>query len=238
MIDALVLRGVRSYEEVHALQRAWVDARATGEARDVLLVVEHTPTVTVGRQKDSAANVLSLDGVDVVDVERGGNVTYHGPGQLVVYPILALGEDERDVHAYLRSLELAVIETLKSFGVGSSRDPRNTGVWIDGKKVCSIGVAFRRWVSWHGLALNLDVDLAEFQRIRPCGMGSEVMTRLADHLTPLPPRQTVADRLLHDLATQLNRSWSGTAREVGSGQALQLEALVQQLDMDGHHRQQ
>jgi lipoate-protein ligase B len=188
------LLGTSPYPAVHALQEALVARRRQG-GPDVVLLLEHPPTITLGRRKTAIDNVLSADGVPVVPIERGGDVTWHAPGQLVAYPIVALDGPRRDVARHLRALEDAVIAVLAGLGLVGGRDERNTGVWIDGRKTCSIGIALRQWVSWHGLALNVDVDLAGFARIRPCGFGADVMTRLADHVDPCPGVDDLAPKL-------------------------------------------
>ena len=166
------------YEEVHALQQELVTQRIAGEIPDTLVLVEHDPVITVGRGGGEG-----LEGVEhpVVEVERGGEATYHGPGQVVAYPILLLPEGRRDLHAYLRDLEQVVLGVLEEFGVEGRREPGKTGVWIGDKKVASIGVAVRRWVTWHGLALNVFTEPAAHAGFRPCGLDPSVMTRVADH---------------------------------------------------------
>jgi len=185
--------GRTRYEEAHALQLELVDARSEGRTGDVLILTEHDPVVTVGR----GARREELGGLDVpiVEVERGGEATYHGPGQLVAYPILRLPEGRRDLHAYLRDLEEVVIAVLAEFGLHGGRVAGKTGVWVDDRKICSIGVAVRRWVTYHGLALNLHVDLEGFRGFRPCGLDADLMTRLAD-LTDLPPTNLLGEVLL------------------------------------------
>ncbi|MDF1799114.1 MAG: lipoyl(octanoyl) transferase LipB [Planctomycetota bacterium] len=185
--------GRLGYAEAHRLQQELVEERLSGGAPDRLLLVEHDPVVTVGRspRSESRAELEALlAGLDcpVVEVERGGEATWHGPGQLVAYPLQLLGEGRRDLHAYLRDLEQVVIRTLAAFGVEGRREPGLTGVWIGPQKVASIGVAVRRWVTWHGIALNLTNDLAGFRRFHPCGLDAGLMTRLADHV----PAGTVA----------------------------------------------
>jgi lipoyl(octanoyl) transferase len=175
--------GTAPYREVWARQRALVDARQRGDAGDTLIVVEHPHVFTLGRRRDAAANVVAPGDVEVVEIERGGDVTYHGPGQIVAYPIVALSGNERDLHRYLRALEEAAIRTCARFGVVADREPGKTGAWTttaDGlrRKLCSIGIACRRWVTFHGLALNVATDLAYFHRINPCGFAAEVMTTL------------------------------------------------------------
>lgn len=198
------LDGLTPYAAAHHLQEALVEAVAAGTLDDVVLLLEHPPTITLGRKRDAEASVLLPEGVPVVRVERGGDATWHAPGQLVVYPLVALPDGRRDLHAALRALEDAVIGLLDGLGLAAGRDPRNTGVWLDGHKVCSIGIAVRSWVTWHGLALNVDVDLGGFARIRPCGFDADVMTRLADHLTPCPTIDALVEPLSVHLATHLH----------------------------------
>jgi lipoyl(octanoyl) transferase len=199
-------RGV-SYEQGHRLQLELLDARVRGEIPDTILLLEHADTITVGKARGAALNVLDAGPIPVVTVERGGDVTWHGPGQLVAYPIVGT----RDLHAHLRALEQSVIDVLADRGLAAQRDPRNSGVWLpsaDGppRKVCSVGIACRRWVTWHGLALNIDADLARFRTIRPCGFDAETMTRVADHLSPCP---ALLD-WVEPLARALVRRVSGT----------------------------
>src|SRR5205823_6412223 len=137
-------------------------------------------------RREARANVLAPGDVEVIEIERGGDVTYHGPGQLVAYPIILLDEDERDLHAYLRHLEDAVIATCTRAGLATDREPGKTGVWLgkptERKKICTMGIACRKWVTFHGLALNVTTDLSYFRRINPCGFSSEVMTSMAVEL--------------------------------------------------------
>lgn len=172
--------GRTTYSDAHALQQSLLEQRVAGAIGDVLLLTEHDPVVTVGRGAglDAAGSVE----VPVVPVERGGEATYHGPGQIVGYPIVLLEEGRRDLHRWLRDLEEVVIATLRDFGVAGRREDGFTGVWIGSRKVCSIGVAVRRWVTWHGFALNVHTDLAGFRAFQPCGLDPDVMTRLADHV--------------------------------------------------------
>lgn len=221
------LPGLVDYAEAHTLQRTLVDRRARDEIDDVVLLLEHADVFTVGRTRGAEANVLSAGGIPVVGVERGGDVTWHGPGQLVAYPIVKLAKP--DLHAHLRALEDAVIGLLADRGLPAGRDARNTGVWLPGsagdlpRKVCSVGIACRRWVTWHGLALNVDPDLERFGRIRPCGFDAGVMTRTADHLAPTPDRPArsptvaeLAEPLARWLARTLGLAWTGLERPEGS----------------------
>jgi lipoyl(octanoyl) transferase len=188
--------GRTRYEEAHALQQELVAKRLAGELGDVLVLTEHEPVLTVGRGTPAEEQrLLATTGIPVVEVERGGEATYHGPGQLVAYPIVLLPEDRRDLHRYLRDLEEIVIGVLAELSIEGTRRPGLTGVWIGERKVCSIGVAVRRWVTWHGLALNLHTDLAPFRRFHPCGLAADVMTRVADH-AELPPTNLLGEVLL------------------------------------------
>jgi lipoyl(octanoyl) transferase len=135
--------------------------------------------ITLGRRLKSSANVIAPGDIPVIEVERGGDVTYHGPGQLVGYPILKLDENERDLHGYLRNLEEALIGVCADLGLQGGRNPGWTGAWIGPRKVASLGIAVRRWVTLHGFALNVSTDLSRFTTINPCGLESAVMTSLA-----------------------------------------------------------
>lgn len=172
--------GRRSYEEVYTLQQARLKDRIEGRVGDAVFLVEHDPVVTRGRR--SSDGDTSDVPFPVVSIERGGEATYHGPGQLVAYPILLLPEGRRDLHRYLRDLEEVVIETLGALGLEGRREDGLTGVWVGRKKICSIGVAVRRWVTWHGLALNVSTDMSAFANFAPCGLSAAVMTRVSDEL--------------------------------------------------------
>jgi lipoyl(octanoyl) transferase len=183
---SVVPLGTAPYREVWARQLALVEQRQRGEIPDTLLLVEHPHVFTLGRRREAAQNVLAPGDVEVIEVERGGDATYHGPGQLVAYPILRLEEGERDLQRYLRTLEAAVIATCARFGLAADREPGKTGVWCGPperrRKLCSLGVAARQWVTFHGLALNVTTDLSYFRRINPCGFEASVMTSMAEEL--------------------------------------------------------
>jgi len=181
------------YAEAHARMTLQLERRLAGEVGDTLLLCEHDPVYTVGRRREAAANVLAPGDIPVVPVERGGDVTYHGPGQLVGYPVCQLPEHRQDLHAWLRGLEEVCIHTLGRWGLEGERDDRNTGIWVDGQKIAAIGIACRRWVAWHGFAINITTDLAPFHRINPCGMESSLVTRMSDHLEAVPKMAEVRD---------------------------------------------
>jgi len=186
--------GRTQYEAAHALQQELLVARVEGRIGDQLLLTEHDPVVTLGRK--SPIGDASGATVPVIQVERGGEATFHGPGQIVGYPIVLLSEERRDMHRWLRDLEGVVIQTIGDFGVEGRRVDGLTGVWIGDRKVCSLGVAVRRWVTWHGFALNVHTDLAAFSTFQPCGLDPQVMTRLADHVDGEVEMEAVEMRLL------------------------------------------
>ena len=166
------------YDRALDWQRTIAQARIDGRLEeDLLLLLEHPPVVTLGRTAREA-HVLRSDGLDVVEVERGGDVTFHGPGQLVGYPIFDLRRPpyRQDLHWYLRTLEDALIVALAELGIPAERNAGYTGVWTRGRKIASIGVHVKQWVTWHGFALNVTTDLAQFERIVPCGIPDVEMT--------------------------------------------------------------
>ena len=174
--------GRTAYTDARRLQLDLVEAIASGSEPDTLLLCEHEPVITCGRGTDPANLGSAASDLPVVEVERGGDVTWHGPGQLVGYPILRLKGDERDLHLHLRRLEGLLIRTLADQGCSAGRHPPHTGVWVPAeepaRKIASIGVAVRRWTTYHGFALNLTSDITEFTRINPCGLDAAVMTTL------------------------------------------------------------
>ena len=168
-----------AYADAWALQRELVAARQAGRVRDVVLLVEHPPVITIGRAGRSAnilvpRALLAAQGVEVFEVERGGDVTYHGPGQLVGYPIVDLRALDEDVVRYVRSLECALITTLRQFGISAGRVRGYPGVWAGDAKIAAIGVAVKRRVTMHGFALNVAPNLDHFALINPCGLGKPV----------------------------------------------------------------
>ena len=176
--------GLVSYAEALELQRRLARARISGEiSEDVLLLVEHPPVVTLGRSAKDAhllvsGEALRARGVELFEVERGGDVTFHGPGQLVGYPIIDLKRHRKDLHWYLRQVEQALIDALVAARIPADRNPGLTGVWTGGRKIASIGVHARDWVTWHGFALNVTTDLRDFDLIVPCGISDRSVTSL------------------------------------------------------------
>jgi lipoyl(octanoyl) transferase len=182
------------YGEALALQRDVAARRIAGTLdHDVLLLVEHPPVITLGRgfqpqnlpiQRDA----LERRGIEVHEIDRGGDVTFHGPGQLVGYPIFDLGGHRRDLHWFLRQMEEALIGALAGFGIPGERTAGYTGVWTQGRKIASIGIHVRQWVTWHGFALNVTTDLSYFDLIVPCGIPDVTMTSIQRELAErFPP---------------------------------------------------
>ena len=161
------------------LQQQLVAERKEGPIPDQLLLLEHPHVITLGRNGHlenllAGETVLDRAGIAFYPTDRGGDITYHGPGQLVGYPILDLREWKRDVGAYVRAIEQVIIDTLADFGIAAGRIPKLTGVWVDGRKIAAIGVHLSRWVTSHGFALNVHTDLSYFQYIVPCGLTKPV----------------------------------------------------------------
>src|SRR5216110_1054747 len=176
------------YGEALELQRNIARDRISGAIpQDVLLLLEHPPVVTLGRASKekhlvASPEFLQSKGVELFEVERGGDVTFHGPGQLVGYPIIDLKRHKQDLHWYLRTLEQALISTLAKFGIEAERNTGFTGVWTRGRKIASIGVHARDWVTWHGFALNVSTELSYFDLMVPCGIPEVTMTSIEREL--------------------------------------------------------
>jgi len=176
--------GRTDYGAALELQRQLVAERQQGLIADQLLLLEHPHVITLGRNGHAAnllasADVLSRAGIAYYPTDRGGDVTYHGPGQLVGYPIVDLREWQRDVGAYVRAVEQTIIDTLADYGISAGRIPKLTGVWVDDRKIAAIGVHIGRWVTSHGFALNISTDLSYFQYIVPCGLTKPVTSMAA-----------------------------------------------------------
>ena len=180
--------GLIPYAEALALQSDLVGRRRTGDVPDQLLLLQHPHVITLGTAS-SRSHVLADEsrrrelGIDLVDVGRGGDVTYHGPGQLVGYPILDLKPDRKDVHQYLRDLEAVLVHTLDKMGIRGEPVPNLTGVWVDGRKIAAIGVRISSgWITSHGFALNVSNDLSFFETIVPCGIQDVSVTSVSQEL--------------------------------------------------------
>ncbi|MBI2756295.1 MAG: lipoyl(octanoyl) transferase LipB [Chloroflexi bacterium] len=204
--------GIAPYAEVWALQEQLADARLAGRVPDSLLLLEHPPTITLGR-RGSLADVyaspeaLARRGVTVERTSRGGLVTFHGPGQLVGYPIVHLRGLGRTVPAYVHGLESAMVRALSGFGIAAWEDTEHPGVWTAGGKVAAIGIAQRRGVTLHGFALNVDPDLSYFELINPCGLGGLGVTSIARLVARPPTLAAVRRSLVRCLIDEFG--WSG-----------------------------
>jgi len=195
--------GLVPYAEALALQKQLVEERRHGGIGDVLLLVEHPHVLTLGVRGDggrshilAAPEILQSRGVEVYETGRGGDITYHGPGQIVGYPIIDLKPDRCDVHRYVRDIEDVLIRVAADYGVTAERLAGLTGVWVGGEKVAAIGVRIARWITSHGFALNVTTDLDYFNLIVPCGIADRGVTSLSKLLGKPLDRREVEDRLV------------------------------------------
>ncbi len=200
--------GLLGYTQACALQKRVVAARKTGAIEDVLLLCEHEHVITLGRNGKlenllASERVLRQKGVEFHATDRGGDITYHGPGQIVGYPILNLGAIRRDIVWYVRTLEEAMIRATAEFGISAEREPGRTGVWVQAGKLAAIGVHISRWVSSHGFAYNVSTDLRNFDLIVPCGMADRQATSLEKLLGRSVQERDVAPRITRHLGALL-----------------------------------
>ena len=208
--------GSTSYPEATRLQQQLVASRRGGEISDTLLLLEHPPVITFGRGADpghvlAGEQELKRRGIEIHDAGRGGDVTYHGPGQLVGYPIVALEGDRRDAHRYLRTIEQALIEAVAEFGVAAGRVDGLTGVWVGEEKLAAIGVRLSTgWITSHGFALNVHGDLSGFETIVPCGIHDRGVTSLAKLTGRHVTVEEAAERVAPHVARALGLSVSET----------------------------
>ena len=208
--------GVVPYQEALALQRSLVEDRRADRTGDVLLLLQHPPVITVGVKGDggrahivASASTLSELDIDVSETGRGGDVTYHGPGQIVGYPILDLRPDRCDVHRYVRDIEEVMIRTCTDYGVAAGRIEGLTGAWVNGAKIGAIGVRISRWITSHGFAFNVTTNLDHFNLIVPCGISDKSVTslrRLVSHEVSL---EEVEESLVRHLGDVFERTVTG-----------------------------
>jgi lipoyl(octanoyl) transferase len=219
--------GHARYLEILDLQRELVELRQENKIPDILLLVEHEPVITLGR-RGNMANILStpdeidLQGIQIHQVERGGDVTYHGPGQLVGYPVINLSQRRLGVRTFVQLLEESIIRALAEFGIRAGRKSQHRGVWVKGQKIAALGVAVRRWVSFHGFALNVSPNLDHYCYIYPCGLKPEQVTSMEVLLGEAPPMVTVCQKLMRRFTELIAGQWRN----------LSVEELVQQLRRD------
>ncbi|MFH1189416.1 MAG: lipoyl(octanoyl) transferase LipB [Candidatus Omnitrophota bacterium] len=195
--------GLTDYERSYRAQREAVSRRRLGEIEDTLILAEHKNVFTMGRT--GSADSLLIDkgslreiGISVLNVDRGGGITFHGPGQLVVYPVIRLRDKWRDLHKYMRALEDVAIKFLERYSLRPERAPGRTGVWVSGKKVVSIGIGVSGWVTYHGMSVNINPDLGFFDMIYPCGLRGVKMTSLKELNGIDLPMEEAKERIVSD----------------------------------------
>ena len=204
--------GLIEYKKAWDLQLDLWAKRVEGQLPDLLLFLEHPHVLTLGRRGNrthllASSETLGKLNIPIFHIERGGDVTYHGPGQLVVYPILDLKEYGWKLVRYIEQLEEVIIRTLSDFGISGNRDPLNRGVWVDQQKIASVGVAVKRWVSLHGLALNYETDLTYFDLINPCGLEGIRMTSMAKVLGAKISKKDLYSRVHFHLGQIFQKQW-------------------------------
>jgi len=204
--------GLVDYKKAWDLQHDLWSRRVKGELPDGLLFLEHPHVITLGRRGNRAhliasQEVLDARAIPVYHVERGGDVTYHGPGQLVVYPIFGLKEYRYRLIRYVDQLEEVFIRTLKDFGMEGKKDSLNRGVWVNGEKIASLGVTIKRWVSFHGVALNYETDLSYFDLIHPCGLVGKKMTSMEKVLGKKVSRENLIERVSIHFGEIFQKEW-------------------------------
>ena len=220
--------GLIEYKKAWDLQLDLWAKRVEGRVPDLLLFLEHPHVLTLGRRGNrthllASSEILTKRNIPVFHIERGGDVTYHGPGQLVVYPILDLKEYGWNLVRYIEQLEEVIIRTLSDFGISAKRDSLNRGVWVDRQKIASVGVAVKRWVSFHGFALNYETDLTYFDLINPCGLEGIRMTSMSKTLGANVSRDRLYQRVHFHFEQVFERRW----------EEKRLEEIVPSLD-SGH----
>ncbi|HMQ80106.1 MAG TPA: lipoyl(octanoyl) transferase LipB [Ignavibacteria bacterium] len=191
--------GLAGYKEVWDLQKATHLEKQKGSTEDILYTVEHNHVYTLGKTGSRDHILISDDemkarGISYYEIDRGGDITYHGPGQLVVYPILDLHNYYKDTHRYLRALEETVMLTLKEMGIEAHREEEFTGVWVGEEKICAIGIKVSRWITMHGIAFNVNTDLSYFDKIIPCGIFHKGVTSI-EKLTGKKANMTIVKEM-------------------------------------------
>jgi lipoate-protein ligase B len=201
--------GIVDYGTAHDLQKKILQERIDGKCTDHLILLQHNPVITVGRSGGNdnilaSKALLESFGISVYEIERGGDVTYHGPGQLTGYPIIDLRNYKKDVHWYLRQLEEIIIRVLAEYGIIGKRVEKYTGVWVGDEKIAAIGVAVKRWVTYHGFAFNVNPDLSHFKLINPCGITDKEVTSLVKILGYNVSMEEVEDKIISAFAEVFN----------------------------------
>ncbi len=193
--------GLIDYEKAYDLQKRLLAEKAAGKEEETLLLLEHKPTLTLGKSGKLKNLLIEREelaekNIPLYFTDRGGDITFHGPGQLVAYPILDLRKRGKDIHRYIHELQEVVIQTLSDFSIVGERDQKHVGVWVDRDKICAMGVAVHKWITMHGLALNVDPDLKAFSLITPCGIVGRGVTSMARHRESIPSMEEVINRFI------------------------------------------
>jgi lipoyl(octanoyl) transferase len=197
----LLRLGLVDYENAHNLQKQILQERIDDKCDDHLILLQHNPVITIGRSGDNKniitpKPILDKFGISVYEIERGGDVTYHGPGQITGYPIIDLRNHKKDVHWYLRQLEEVIITVLAEYNIIGKRVKDYTGVWVENEKIAAIGVAVKKWVTYHGFAFNVNPDLSHFKLINPCGITDKEVTSLEKIISCNISIEEVEDKII------------------------------------------
>lgn len=203
--------GFIDYKDAWDLQKSIHQSRAENKIDDILFLLEHPHTYTLGKTADKKNLVgdkkyLDENNISVYDIDRGGDITYHGPGQIVGYPIINLTNWKQDTHKYLRSIEEIIIRVCNEYGLDAKRIEKLTGVWIDDRKICAIGIKVSRWITMHGFAFNINTDLNLFNGIIPCGISDKQVTSLSKELNSEITLTEVKEKIIHHFMNEFNYS--------------------------------
>ena len=206
---ALYWLGLTGYGEAYSIQKKLWSQKMNGQSADALLLLEHPPTFTIGKSGSLENLLLSQEelaekGISLFFIDRGGDITYHGPGQLVVYPIINLKSRGKDIHRYIHDLQEVVIRTLADLAIEARRDGQHVGVWVGSDKIAAIGVRVSRWVTMHGLALNVNPVMEHFSYINPCGILDKGVTSISKVLSRNVPMEDVVDKVVHHFSQVFN----------------------------------
>lgn len=183
-VECRILRlGIVDYKSAYDLQKQLVHEHIEGRGSNCLILLQHNPVITIGRSGNesniiASESMLSKAGIEMHEIDRGGDVTYHGPGQITGYPIINLRHFKKDIHWYLRQLEEVIIKVLADYDIAGDRSEGYTGVWVGNEKIAAIGIAIRRWITYHGFAFNVNPDMSHFRMINPCGITDKGVTSL------------------------------------------------------------
>jgi lipoyl(octanoyl) transferase len=205
-IVEIIESGLTNYHAAWEFQKKLFDRVVEERSNSYLILTEHEPVITIGKS-GNMRNLLTdptqliSQGIELVEIDRGGDITFHGPGQLVGYPILDLLQFRKDIHWYLRTIEEVVIQTLMDFGIKGQRIPDLTGVWVKNRKICAIGVKVTRWVTMHGFALNISTNLDYFNHIIPCGISDHGVTSIFEEIGNIVDQKDVITSLYHNFST-------------------------------------